>query len=304
MGQTRATRRIVTKEALLKGAITATQDGSREFITLIASISADGAHIAPTLIYKAESHAIQDVWVENVTQEDRVHFSVSENGWSSDEMGLAWLKEVFDRQTQPVSGRNARLLIVDGHSSHVNMDFLNFASEKRILIAVLPPHSTHRLQPLDVGLFSPLATYYSQGLDNLLAECQGLSSMGKQDFWPLFKNAFARSFTEENVRSAWSATGIWPHDPERVLKRIRRESLKAHASNELEAGTPQTARSLRYKFLQLKDSGHLDEEATILLNAGEKLAAKLQLAQSEIDGLKKTLFREKKKKKPASQSTS
>jgi len=33
------------------------------------------------------------------------------------------------------------------------------------LVAVYPPHSTHRLQPLDISLFAPLATRYSQELN-------------------------------------------------------------------------------------------------------------------------------------------
>ena len=50
------------------------------------------------------------------------------------------------------------------------MRFIDYADANRIVLAVLPPHSTHRLQPLDVGLFSPLATFYSQQIDKLLAE--------------------------------------------------------------------------------------------------------------------------------------
>jgi hypothetical protein len=62
------------------------------------------------------------------------------------------------------------------------MRFIDYADANRILLAVLPPHSTHRLQPLDVGLFSPLTTYYSQQIDKLLAESQGLVRLTKRDF--------------------------------------------------------------------------------------------------------------------------
>lgn len=34
-----------------------------------------------------------------------------------------------------------RLLITDGHSSHVNMDFLEWCDQHRIIIAVFLPHS-------------------------------------------------------------------------------------------------------------------------------------------------------------------
>jgi DDE superfamily endonuclease len=97
---------------------------------------------------------------------------------------------MFDRTIkEKTSSRDRRLLIVDGHSSHVNMPFINYADTNRILLAVFPPHSTHRLQPLDIGIFSPLATYYSQAINRLLLESQGLVRLTKPDFWPLFYEA-------------------------------------------------------------------------------------------------------------------
>ena len=55
-----------------------------------------------------------------------------------------------------------RLLLVDGHSSHVNLAFLDYATSNRVVVLVLPPHSTHRLQPLDLGLFGPLSKAYDR----------------------------------------------------------------------------------------------------------------------------------------------
>jgi DDE superfamily endonuclease len=69
------------------------------------------------------------------------------------------------------------------------MRFIKYADTNRILLAVLPPHSTHHLQPLDVGLFSSLITYYSQQIDKLLAESQRLVRLTKRDFWPLFRES-------------------------------------------------------------------------------------------------------------------
>ncbi|KAF2842948.1 hypothetical protein M501DRAFT_42097 [Patellaria atrata CBS 101060] len=49
------------------------------------------------------------------------------------------------------------------------MPFLKYSISNKIILANYPPHSTHRLQPLDVSLFSPFATYYSQNLDDFLS---------------------------------------------------------------------------------------------------------------------------------------
>jgi hypothetical protein len=147
----------MSKEALQSGRIKhSKQDGSREFITLLACICADGTTLPPALIYQGESHDLQDTWVEDLGNEI-AYFAASDNGWSCDNLGLQWLIKVFDPYTRTKAGRGKRLLIVDGHSSHVNMKFLDAADRLRIIVHIMPPHSTHRLQPLDVGLFGPLA---------------------------------------------------------------------------------------------------------------------------------------------------
>ena len=59
-------QRIMTLEALLSGRITyRSQDGSREFITLLACISATGIALSPALIYQGDSGTLQDTWVED-----------------------------------------------------------------------------------------------------------------------------------------------------------------------------------------------------------------------------------------------
>ena len=99
--------------------------------------------------------------------DDTAYFAASTNGWSCDALGLQWLEKIFDRHTKAKAGRGRRLLIVDRHSSHINMRFLDTADRLRILVLILPSHSTHRLQPLDVGVFSALSTAYTNQLNSL-----------------------------------------------------------------------------------------------------------------------------------------
>jgi len=57
-----------------------------------------------------------------------------------------------------------RMLIVDGHSSHVTWPVAEYALDHRIVPYCLPPHSTHLMQPLDVACFSPLGRTYRTAL--------------------------------------------------------------------------------------------------------------------------------------------
>ena len=55
IGQAAATRRIMSKAVFCSGRVPyACQDGSREFISLLACISATGEVLPPALIYKGE----------------------------------------------------------------------------------------------------------------------------------------------------------------------------------------------------------------------------------------------------------
>ena len=48
------------------------------------------------------------------------------------------------------------LLLIDGHMSHFSPTFVNRAAEEEVVVFCLPPHSTHKTQPLNKGVFGPL----------------------------------------------------------------------------------------------------------------------------------------------------
>ena len=79
-----------------------------------------------------------------------------------------WLSIIFEPVIKAKAGNSRCIFIVDGHSSHLNMRFIDYCDEHNILLAILPPHSTHRLQPLDVSIFSPFATAYSNEIDKFI----------------------------------------------------------------------------------------------------------------------------------------
>ena len=141
------------------------QDGNREWISLLACVCADGTALPPALIYPADSKNIQDTWVEDVkVGEHMAFFGVSSSGWSNNGLGLAWLQQVFERFTTAKARRKYRLLLVDGHGSHLTEEFLEYCNRHKILLGVYPPYSTHTLQPLNVVMFKPLSTAYLKQL--------------------------------------------------------------------------------------------------------------------------------------------
>jgi len=82
--------------------------------------------------------------------------------------------------------RDWRLIFLDGHEAHLTIQFLDWCQANKTLVAFHPSHSTHRLQLLDVSLFVPLATFYSQSLDEHVRLSEDLTGVTKGDFLGLF----------------------------------------------------------------------------------------------------------------------
>ena len=131
-------KRIVSiKQLKSKKMLGASQDGSREFISLLAGICADGTALPPALIYEGKSHDLQDSWLEDFdSSTDMAYFTASPKGWTNEDLGVSWLTKIFEPKTAEKAGLGWRLLIVDGHSSHVNMRFIDICDKHRIILAI------------------------------------------------------------------------------------------------------------------------------------------------------------------------
>jgi len=128
------------------------QPGRQEWITGIECICFDGTSLSPMIIFKGEQ--LSQAWISmNVPASWK--FSCNKKGWTSNAHGLEWLRTCFEPATRDKAGTGYRLLICDGHDSHIAGGFILHCINNKILV-LLPPHSSHILQPLDVGIFSPL----------------------------------------------------------------------------------------------------------------------------------------------------
>ncbi|KAK9701606.1 DDE superfamily endonuclease [Popillia japonica] len=86
-------------------------------------------------------------------------------GWIQSYLFTEWFDH-FLHYAKPREDDPA-VLILDGHFSHTrNLDVIKKARENNIAIVCLPPHSTHKLQPLDLTFMAPFKTYYCQQIES------------------------------------------------------------------------------------------------------------------------------------------
>ncbi|EAT84526.1 hypothetical protein SNOG_08250 [Parastagonospora nodorum SN15] len=156
------------------------QPGDREWVTLIAGINAMGWVIPPFFIFKAKNH--DQAWYHN-PKDWRI--GVSKNGWTTNELGLEWLKHFIQHTTARTVGSH-RLLIIDGHESHKSLAFQDLCEESKIIT-----------------------------LSN-----SDITHIDKKAFLDTFNQVFDKAFSKDNILSSFQATGLLPDNPEVVLSKL------------------------------------------------------------------------------------
>jgi len=237
------------------------QPGNREWVSIIQGINSAGWTVPPFIIFKAAIHL--SAWYEDSGLPRNWVITLSENGWTTNEIGYEWIQH-FDKYTKERAIGQYRLLILDGHESHISVQFQQYCKEHNIITLCMPPHSSHLLQPLDVGCFSPLKAAYSRQIEKFMR--LRISHITKLEFLPAFKEAFKTAFTEQNIRSGFRATGLVPYSPENVLfhldLKLKTPTPPPSRDQEWTSKTPQTLKELNYQTEHIKNRIEQDQNSS------------------------------------------
>jgi hypothetical protein len=117
-------------------------------------------------------------------------FGFSSSGWTDNELGLTWLRDIFIPDTARAGKR--RLLILDGHKSHESGRFQYLCMRNDISLIYLPSHASHILQPLDMGPFSPLGHFYKKEVHNFTPT--GFATFDRATFTKVYQIARPKAF--------------------------------------------------------------------------------------------------------------
>jgi hypothetical protein len=231
------------------------QPGNREWITVIQAINAEGQSIAPFVIGSGQYHLAN--WYRECDLPGDWVIATSPNGWTDNKLGLEWLKH-FDRSTSKRSNSRHRLLILDGHESHHSADFEAYCKERKIITLCMPAHSSHLLQPLDVGCFGPLKKAYSREIEHLI-RCS-VTHISKTEFFPAFHAAFRAAMTEENIKGGFRGAGLAPFDPESVVSKLDVQlRTPTPAEEAAEPSTPWVSKTPKTVLEAQSQSEYLDK---------------------------------------------
>lgn len=246
-----ATAKVVTRAEILSQPFLI-QPGNREWVTSIECINSTGWVLPPCIIFKGKVHI--KGWYQDMALPANWRIEVSENGWTTDQIGLQWLQKVFIPATTSRTTGRYRLLILNGHGSHLTPQFDQICSENNVIPLCMPAHSSHLLQPLDVGCFSPLKRAYGRLIEDKMR--LGFNHIDKLDFLEAYPQARTAIFSSENIKSGFSATGLTPLNPDQVLSqlniRLRTPTPPGSQSTDSVPKTPYNLKQLKKQESTLK----------------------------------------------------
>lgn len=269
------------------------QPGNREWVTVIQGICATGWAIPSYIVVKGKYHLLPWYRDGQFPRDWRIH--TSDNGWTTNEIGLDWIKH-FDMYTKDRTKGVYRLLVLDGHESHHSSEFEKYCQAQKIITLCMPPHSSHFLQPLDVGCFGPLKASYSKQIEKMMR--MQITHITKDDFLAAFLEAFNTSMTVTNVQAGFRATGLVPYDPESVIDRLDQRpytplplNSRSETPNSWVTKTPQTSYDINQQSTTIKNkiAKHQNSSPTHMYNIIDaqargmsKMAHKLVLLEAEL----------------------
>lgn len=222
-----ASERVVVSTGDLASRFSA-QPGTRGSASVIECIGSGGQVLPPLIITKGKHRTVGEQRRMNGIPASW-HLSESDSGCINSELAVEWVENILDPHTRPSTPSHWRLLIIDDHQSHTSKPFCDALWSHRIIPFVLPPHTTHVMQPLEVSIFSRLTSAYRR-LVSSAAESVG-ATIDKAQFASFYAHARETVLTQSAARKAFSDLDISVNpDPHKVLCRLALQSTPSEAS--------------------------------------------------------------------------
>lgn len=207
-------------------------DSSKTSISVMMAASASGELLPPFVVYKAK-HRYEE-WEENGPP--GTCYSISKSGWFETATFVEWFRQILLPYFRRKEG--SKILIGDNLSSHITLDVIQDCQTYDIKFILLPPNSTHLCQPLDVAYFAPMKKHWRSILTDWKMKTKG--PFQKSDFPQLLQETLTalKATSKTNILSGFRATGIFPYNPEAVLKRLPRRIDISVANTPTQSNSP------------------------------------------------------------------
>lgn len=195
---------VSTKGKKQVGQISSAERGV--LVTFVGIINAIGRSLPPIFVYPRIRNPSE--YLSEGAPTGSVALG-NKSGWMTSELFLEVLKHIVHHTK--CTDDNKILLLLDNHESHISIEAIRYCKCNGIVLLSFPPHTTHRLQPLDVGVYAPFKTYLATAFNDWMLAHPG-QAITIRNISYLANKAYENAFSVKNIQSAFKKTGLWPPD--------------------------------------------------------------------------------------------
>lgn len=190
------------------GSITSGERG--ELTTVVCTVSASGNHLPPMMIFP------------RVNMQHHFMFGAlagtkgcaSKSGWMTVELFAGAYLDHLIAYTKCTKS-DPILLILDNHGSHVSIPAIQKSKDNGIVLLTIPPHTSHKLQPLDISVYGPFKSYFNKAMDDWMRNNPPPNQVRIINMSALVKYAMINSMTPRNIIAGFEKAGIYPLNTEK-----------------------------------------------------------------------------------------
>ena len=183
------------------GSLTSGERG--ELVTVVYTVGASGNVVPPMFIFprvKYRDHFIRGAPPGSIG-------CATKSGWINEGLFIEYLNHVIHHTR--CSKEHKILLILDNHESHITLQAVDLAKENGIVMLTLPPHTSHRLQPLDRSVYGPFKKAYNRAMDAWMRSNPG-KTITIYEIPAIVNDAHMSAMIPRNILSGFRSTGISP----------------------------------------------------------------------------------------------
>ena len=187
-------------------AVTSAERGT--LVTMCNAVNACGAAIPPFYIFPRVH--FKEVFLRNAIPGSGG--AAQRSGWMVESTFIEWFKH-FLKHAKPTTDE-PMMLLLDNHKTHLSIEFIDLAKENGVTVVTFPPHTSHKMQPLDVSVYGPFKRAYNREIDSWLVSNPG-KTVSIYEVAEISGKAWSKAGAPINIMAGFASAGIHPFQPDK-----------------------------------------------------------------------------------------
>ena len=173
---------------------------NKDSITSIQCICANGTVLPPSVLFPGKN--FNPEYAYQLPRDGFIGFSPT--GWITTEQFYGWIANHFIVNIPAI---RPVVLLIDGHSSHIDYHTSKLCKDNDVHLFRLPPHISHAIQPCDKYFFANFKKNWTNEVADFTVANPGMQ-ITKKTFGGIFSEAYRKTCSVKVVQDSFEATGI------------------------------------------------------------------------------------------------